>query len=71
MMKPLFFRARRALPALVAGLVLGTVPAARAAPFEVGEPFPPLVFPAVDGGDAISLAEFRGQKLILHVFASW
>ena len=39
--------------------------------FEVGEPFPSLLFPALDDGRPRTVADFRGEKLILHVFASW
>ncbi|NIY12614.1 MAG: hypothetical protein GWN02_32025 [Gemmatimonadetes bacterium] len=39
--------------------------------FEEGEPFPHLVLPALEDGAPTSIADFRGQKLILHVFASW
>jgi len=38
---------------------------------EVGRPFPPLVLPAAADGRPLSLADFRGRKTILHVFASW
>ena len=38
--------------------------------FEVGKPFPALTLPALDGAPG-SVADFRGKKLILHVFASW
>ena len=37
----------------------------------VGKPFPDLVLPAMDGGRAMSIADFRAKKVILHVFASW
>ena len=37
----------------------------------VGQPFPPLVLPDAATGRARSIAEFRGRKLILHIFASW
>ncbi len=40
-------------------------------PFRVGEPFPDLLLPAAADGRTASLADFRGQKLVLHVFASW
>jgi hypothetical protein len=36
----------------------------------VGEPFPDLVLPSLDGTPR-AIREFRGQKLILHIFASW
>lgn len=39
--------------------------------FEVGQPFPGLAFPRLDDGRTTSLADFRGKKLLLHVFASW
>ena len=38
---------------------------------EVGRPFPLLVLPAATDGRPLSLADFRGRKTILHVFASW
>jgi hypothetical protein len=38
---------------------------------ENGQVFPPIVFPAIDDGRPLSLADFRGQKIILHIFASW
>ena len=37
----------------------------------VGRPFPDLTLPALDDGKPVSIRDFRGQKLILHVFASW
>ena len=39
--------------------------------FRVGEPFPDLVLPSLEDGKPLSLARFRGQKVILHIFASW
>ncbi len=39
--------------------------------FEVGQPFPTLSFPALEDGRPRSIADFRGQRIILHVFASW
>ncbi len=38
---------------------------------EVGKPFPDLVLPALDDGRPLSVADYRGEKLVLHVFASW
>jgi hypothetical protein len=40
-------------------------------PFKVGEPFPAIPLPAADDGRKVSIADFRGQRLIVHVFASW
>lgn len=39
--------------------------------FVEGQPFPALVLPSAEDGRPVSLADFRGQKLLLHVFASW
>ena len=39
--------------------------------FKVGEPFPNLVLPSLTDENPLSLARFRGQKVILHIFASW
>ena len=39
--------------------------------FEVGQPFPTLSFPTLEDGRPSSIADFRGQRIILHVFASW
>lgn len=36
----------------------------------VGEPFPELVLPTLDG-QPMSLASMRGHRTMLHVFASW
>ena len=38
---------------------------------KVGEPFPPLTLPSLAEGKRKSIADFRGQKVILHIFASW
>jgi len=38
---------------------------------EVGEPFPDIVLPALADGGARRVSDYRGHKLILHVFASW
>jgi len=37
----------------------------------IGETFPEVVLPAVSDGQPMSLAAFRGEKLFLHLFASW
>lgn len=37
----------------------------------IGEPMPLFELPRVDGSGSASLADFRGQKTILHIFASW
>ncbi len=67
-----------ALALLLAGSI--TAPAQRgsaapstgpALPVEVGKPFPVLALPALDSGRPVSIVDFRGKKIILHVFASW
>jgi len=40
-------------------------------PFAEGRPFPLLALPDLARGRPTSLADFRGRKLVLHVFASW
>jgi len=44
---------------------------AEAPRIEVGSPFPEIVLPAAEDGRPRSIADFRGRKVILHVFASW
>jgi hypothetical protein len=39
--------------------------------FEVGQPFPELAFPSLESGRRASIADFRGKKTLLHIFASW
>ncbi len=59
---------------LVAATALAAAlsPAAGGAPrLQEGEPFPLLVLPSMIDGRPMSLADFRGRKVILHVFASW
>lgn len=46
-------------------------PWANAPRIAIGEPFPDLVLPAVEDGRPRSIAELRGHKIALHVFASW
>ena len=38
---------------------------------EIGKPFPHLVLPSAEDGRPMSLADFRGKRVVLHVFASW
>ena len=40
-------------------------------PFSVGQAFPDLILPSLEDHTPQSLADYRGQKLILHIFASW
>lgn len=36
-----------------------------------GDLFPPIVLPSLRDGKPISVADFRGKKVLLHIFASW
>ena len=56
---------------VVALLVLATAAEAGASPFRVGEPVPRLRLPSIEDGRPLTLADFRGEKLMLHVWASW
>lgn len=38
---------------------------------QVSEPFPGLRLPSLDNGKPLSIGNFRGEKVVLHVFASW
>ncbi|MFQ5677508.1 MAG: hypothetical protein ACE5G1_16585 [bacterium] len=40
-------------------------------PFKVGDLFPTINLPSLADGQAASIQDYRGQKIILHVFASW
>lgn len=59
-----------ATAAASAGSVSIDVGQSAAPSIEVGEPFPDITLPTLDG-EAMSIADFRGQKVVLHVFASW
>lgn len=37
----------------------------------VDTPFPEIVLPDLNTGEPRSITEFRGKKVLLHVFASW
>ncbi len=62
-----------ALPLLIAGAApsQGSAQGSLPASFDVGTPFPTLSFPSLDDGRPVSIADFRGRKVILHIFASW
>ncbi len=61
---------------LAIALVLSTLPVLGAGkPFQqldVGKPFPVIDLPLATAPDkAASIMDFRGRKLMLHLFASW
>ncbi len=70
---------RQAMPTSVAStlfifLLAGSHMAASQAPpfhLKVGHAFPELAFPSADNGRPMSIAQYRGKKILLHIFASW
>jgi hypothetical protein len=63
------FRFKFWIPAAI--LLALTTAGSEAHDLEVGKPFPDLVLPSLNGGAPASVADFRGQKLVLHLWASW
>jgi len=59
--------------AIVVGAALGgAAPSGSAREgLEVGDFFPVRPFPALDDGAPRSVADYRGRRLLLQVFASW
>ena len=57
--------------AMTLAWALAATPASASAELKEGQAFPALVLPSLDGGEALSIADFRGRKIALHVFASW
>lgn len=39
--------------------------------FKSGQPFPDIVLPKLSDGKPGAISQFRGKKLLLHIFASW
>jgi hypothetical protein len=39
--------------------------------FEIGSPFPRVALLSADGGSRVTITDFAGTKIVLHVFASW
>ena len=56
---------------LVAGLVNGPSGAQDGPGPKVGEAYPGLVLPSLADGAPLSIARFRGKKVLLLQFASW
>ncbi len=56
---------------MVLSAVIILAAGAAADSIKVGEPFPDLPLPDMVDGQPRSIADFRGQKVILHIFASW
>ena len=60
---------RRSISAAVSLMTLGALAAADE--LRVGEPYPDIRLPTVDGKETLSVSSFRGKKLLLVEFASW
>ncbi len=52
-------------------IAAGSVAAPAAPTLEAGRPFPDLVLPALADGRPVWIRDFLGEKVVLHVFASW
>jgi hypothetical protein len=61
------------LVCIAAGLLLAAPASAQRGMglIRMNEPFPELTLPSLKDGSPASLADFRGRKVVLHVFASW
>jgi hypothetical protein len=59
--------------AALAALLAATPTAAQLPPpgLEVGQRFPSVAFRDVEDGRAVSIDDFRGDKVLVAVFASW
>ena len=62
-------RGSRFLGPVLAGVALASL-SAPAPALEVGERFPEIVLPSLDD-EPMSIASFRGEKVVLHIWASW
>lgn len=61
---------------LLAGIVVlaagcGAAATPPAVGLNPGDLFPPIMLPSLRDRKPMSLAEFRGKKVLLHIFASW
>lgn len=57
---------------LIVATLVGTSPVAgQNVDISVGAPFPEMLLPSMEDGKPLSIADFRGEKVMLHVFASW
>ena len=56
---------------LVSTLLALTVGSTAAFDLKPGKAFPKIPLPESEAGKLVDITEFRGQKLMLHLFASW
>lgn len=54
----------------LAAVVLSVAPVARGYDLTPGKAFPQIELPTTSG-ERMSVANFQGEKLMLHLFASW
>jgi hypothetical protein len=55
-----------------AALASVTFPApGRAQGLAEGSPFPEIRLPSLENAAPMSIRDFRGKKVVLHIFASW
>ncbi len=59
------------IPQMAALLAVLIGSSLQGASLKVGEPFPVIALPAAKDGQPMSVNDFRGRKLLLHLFASW
>ena len=52
-------------------LLVASIGAAAPSGFQVGQSFPHLTLPTLEDGQPLSVADYRGKKVILHIWASW
>jgi hypothetical protein len=63
---------RTLLASILLGLLLAPSPAyAQLGLINEGKPFPDIVLPSLDDGAPMSIADYRGKRVMLIVFASW
>ena len=56
---------------LAAVLSMSPALAASLGAIEMDRPFPDILLPDLETGQPSSLAVFKGERVVLHVFASW
>ena len=56
---------------ILLGFMLGTVTNSNLAAMKIGELFPLVLLPSLEDGEPMSMADFRGTKLMLHIWAAW
>ncbi len=62
------------LVAMVGHLTVGGLTLAadgRPSGIEIGQAFPTLILPSLADGGPASIVQYRGQKVVLQIFASW